>query len=211
MSDFHILFALAATICIPALVGIAGFRRLDQSLKAVVILILIGMGTELLLFWLLIQGLNNLFIIHIYSIVEIILISFYFYRQIENTVIRNTILVAMASLCIFAVVYASRGDNLTAFNSAPRAFECAYFSVLSLFYFYEISTYRADVNAGHFFVNGTILFYFTSCFLIFSLSNYVSSNTETAMMMYSAHAYINAFCNLLYAAGLWQAFKRYYI
>lgn len=209
MLDLHVIYALAASIVIPATIGLIHYRILERSLKTISLLLLLGMLTETVMITLSLLKINNLFTLHFYALMEIGLFSLYFYRQIQNSVMKRLIVIVLIGLSAFAVIYAVYGNNIAEFNSLPRATECLYFSFLSAWLFYEMADYTRTINGGHYFINGAILFYFTSCFLIFTFSKYNASNLDMIFTMFSTHAFINAFCNLAYATGLWIASRQY--
>jgi hypothetical protein len=204
-----LLYLLAATIIVPVVIGIFNYSKLQLSFRFITILLLIGLGNELLMGVLSFLKINNLFAVHIYAIVEVVLLSLFFQAEIENGWGRKLMFVAMLGFCLFAGIYAVRGDNIAQFNSIPRAMECGYFAIASIWLFFEMSNYERPVNAGLYYVNGAIFFYFTSCFLIFAFSKYMASDSRAVIFMYYAHAFINAVCNLVYAIGLWKACQRY--
>lgn len=210
MSALYLAYGLAATILIPVIVGVMAYERLHASLKFITWLLMIGAATETTMILLSLQSVNNLFAIHFYAVVEIIFLSLYFLKLIQSAVVRKLIVIAMVGLSCFAIIYAINGNNIAQFNSLPRAIECVYFSFLGCWLFFEMTGDQKPIDGSHYFIDGAILFYFSSCFLIFAFSKYQSSDESMIMLMYSMHSYINAICNLAYAVGLWLAFKRYY-
>jgi hypothetical protein len=90
----------------------------------------------------------------------------------------------MMGMSAFALMYAIIGNNIAEFNSMLRALECIYFSGLSCYVFYEMSIDREPVDSGVYFVNGGILFYFTSCFLIFPFSKYKAPDYNDLLVMF---------------------------
>jgi hypothetical protein len=211
MTDLQVVYALAGTIIIPSVIGIVRYKGLSMPLKFITLLLTLGLINEALMIALSALKVNNLFTIHFYALVEIIFLSLYFHRQIESQHLRKVVIVITIALSAFSIIYAFTGNNIAQFNSIPRAIECVYFSILSCVLFYEMSDISRKVDESDYYVNGAILIYFTSCFIIFAFSKYIASNQGHITTMFWAHSYVNAFCNLAYAIGLWIASKRYYI
>lgn len=207
MSLTHTLYILAATIIIPSLVGLILFKKLLGSAKLITLLLALGMLTEGTMIYLSVKKMNNLFTVHFYAIVEIILLSLLFHRLVANKIVKLVIILLGTSLLAFAIIYASLGNNISEFNSLPRAVECLYFSLLSCWLFYEMADYAKPVHKSDYIFIGTIMFYFSSCFLIFAFNKYMTQATETLIAMIVAHSLVNAFCNLAYTAGIWTASK----
>jgi hypothetical protein len=206
----YAIYALAATIVIPCSIGVVKYKKLPKPVLFITWWLIIGLLCESIMIWFSTMHINNLFAMHVFTVVEIILISLYFLHVIKNETIRKVILVSGSVSTVFAVGYAINGNNLLEFNSLPQAIECAYFTFLSCWFFHEMSNNLDSGDDCHYFINGSILFYFSSSFLVFGFSRYVSPNNEALMVMYSLHSIINALCNLTYAFGIWTASKRYY-
>lgn len=207
MSLSHTLYILAASIIIPSIVGLILYRKLLGPAKLVTLLLALGMLTESVMIYLSAKKVNNLFTVHFYAIVEIILLSLLFHKQATNKIVKLVIILSGTSLLAFAIIYASMGNNISEFNSLPRAIECLYFSLLSCWLFYEMADYTKPVHKSDYIFIGTIMFYFSSCFLIFAFNKYMIQATETLITMIVAHSLVNAFCNLAYTAGIWIASK----
>lgn len=205
MFGYQIAILLAATILIPCVVGVVRFNALAMHYRFVVILLGFGFLTELLMFSLPYFGTNNLIGMHLYALAEIILLSLYFIHQLKEPVEKRIIGIATVAIAAISVVYSSVGNNIKEFNSLPRAIECIYFGGLCSYVFYEMTIDRSRIEGGLCFINGAILFYFSSCFIVFAFSKYKAPDTNDLLMMYNVHSIINAVCNLAFAAGLWLA------
>jgi len=210
MSNTQFLYVLAPSILVPCIIGIANYKGLKLTYKLITALILIGALTEGLMAMLSMLRINNLFAVHFYALAEVILLSLFYYKAIQHPSIKKTVAVFSVAFTVFAIVYASYGTNIAQFNSIPRAFECIYFSLLSCWLFYEMSDYLRPVAESDYYLNGAIMFYFTSCFVIFTFNKYMTANLSVLWTMVKAHAIVNAFCNLIYGLALWIASKRYY-
>lgn len=205
MFGYQIAILLAATILIPCLVGFIRFNTLAVHYRFVAILAGLGFLTELLMFSLPYFGTNNLIGMHFYALAEIILLSMFFIHQLKEPVEKRIIWIATVAIAAISLVYASVGNNIKEFNSLPRAIECIYFGGLCSYVFYEMSIDKSRMEGGLCFINGAILFYFSSCFIVFAFSKYKAPDKDDLLMMYNVHSIINAICNLMFAAGLWVA------
>lgn len=209
MLEKYTLYVLAATVVIPCAAGLVNYRNLSIPVKFITWLFVFSFITEAAMTSLSHLHIRNLFAMHLFALVEIIFVSLYFYHLVGNTAARKILVASSAVLTAFAIAYAISGNNFSQFNSIPRAVECGYFTVLSLWLFYEMSL-DASIDTSHYLINGSILFYFSSSFLVFAFSRYKEPDTTALMVMFSLHAVINTFCNLTYATGIWLSSKRYY-
>jgi hypothetical protein len=204
------MYCLAASIVAPTAIAIARYRGMPYSERFISGLFIIGCANEAIMIAVPYFGIKNLFFIHIYTVAEVILLSCYFILKFENGLARKLVGFGAVVIGIFAMGYAMQGNNLAQFNSIPRALECASLSVLSMYLFFEMSDGTKAINEGDYFINGAILFYFSSSFLVFTFSQSMIQSNDVLIIMYSTHAIINAVCNIIFAIGLWLASRQSY-
>jgi hypothetical protein len=114
-------------------------------------------------------------------------------------------------LVLYSVIYATMAGNLMDFNSIPRGLEALFIIMLAGYVFYETAVTGDSTDpfkSGIFIINGGVMFYFTASFIIFIFSKY--SSMQDLMIMYSCHSVVNAFCNIVYAVGLWKLTSQSY-
>jgi hypothetical protein len=210
MFGYQVAISLAATILIPCAVGIIRFRTLSRHYRLIVLLLALGFFTEALMFSLPYFGVNNLVGLHFYALAEIILLSMFFIHQLKSVAEKRIVWIAMACVSAICLLYAAVGNNITGFNSLPRAIECIYLSGLCGYVFYEMLLEPGPKEDALYFVNGAVLFYFSSSFIVFAFSKYLAPHGEDLLVMYNVHSIINAICNIAYAAGLWIASRSPY-
>jgi len=210
MSTAQVFYVLAATILIPCVVGLIKYRGLTLPFRLFTVLLLMGCLTETVMISLAARATNNLFALHFYSVAEITLLSLFYYTFIHHVLVRRGIIFIMVCLVIFAIIYATSGTNIAEFNSIPRALECVYFTLLSCWLFFEMSDYQRPVTNSDYYLNGALMFYFSSCFVIFAFNKYMAANPSVLWAMVKTHAIVNAFCNLVYGLALWIAPKHSY-
>lgn len=215
MFGYRIALLLAATIILPCITGVIRFKRLSVSYKIITALLLVALLTEMVMILFPYFGVDNLIGMHLYSIVEIVLLGLFFTSQIKNdSRARYIILILTFLLSAFALGYALLGNNIAEFNSIPRALECVYFSAISCYVFYLMSMEgeaRQSEDNCFYFINGAILFYFSSSFLVFALSKFMAADNDTLLAMYNVHSIVNGICNIAYAVGLWIASRSSYL
>jgi hypothetical protein len=214
METLYFYAALAATILIPAGLGLLRFKKLSPGEKYFVALLVAGAINESIMFYTAFHGMRNLYLIHIYAVAELLLLSMFFYHSIKDRRTKKVIAYAAPAIMIYAVVYALMDRNLFEFNSIPRAIESGYIIALSILLFYEFGVTGDSKNPFHnstFIINGGILFYFMSSFIIFAFSKSIANaSMDQLLTMFQAHSYVNAISNLIFAIGLWKISYRYY-
>jgi hypothetical protein len=210
MFGYEVALLLSCTILLPTLVGAVRFFKLPGEYRIIASLIFVGFLVELLMFILPYWKVNNLMGMHVFALAEIVLLSLFFRSQIRDSRVKTIVTVVAVGLSVFAVFYSFIGKNVNEFNSLPRALESIYFALLSGYFFYEMTIDPQPVLNSVYFINGSILFYFTSCFIVFAFSNYLINDQQNLLILYNLHSIVNALTNLAYATGLWIASRSSY-
>jgi hypothetical protein len=207
------LISLTATILVPLAAGAICFRSLPAPVKVFFILIAVGAINETAMISLALSGYRNLFTLHIYTFLELVLLAWFYHQVITEQVWRHYIKGGVVLIIAFALSYAFYGENLYGFNSFPRALESLFIISLAIWLFYEkfLSGEGQDPAVdGLFFLNGGVLFYFASSCIVFAFSRF-ADGTEHLMKLYYAHSFVNAFTNLVFAYGIWISSRSYSI
>lgn len=212
MFGFQVAITLALSVIIPLLVGFFYFKRLSPAYQYIVFLLAMRFISELLLVGMMKLGLNNLVFLHFYAPLEILLLSMFYLHLFRgwNSEYKRIIWIATFVVTGISLVYSAVGNNVAEFNSFPRALESIYFTGLSIFVFYESITDPDPMGGGFYIVNGSILFYFSTCFLVFAFSKYVASNVNNLLLMSNVHSIVIGLCNFSFALGLWKVSKQFY-
>jgi hypothetical protein len=208
---YWLVVALAATKIIPACIGIIGFKKLKPSLKAFVAFIAVGLLVEITMFSVALAGYHNVFMIHFSSVFLLTALMFFYHTELLNTKVKGLLWSAVAGVVVFSVSYAFQGDNFYNYPSIPKAIHSAITVALALYLFFEMATTgdsKDPIENGVYFINGGIMFYYTSTFVTWLLIKYVINDVKIVYALYGSHAYINAVCNLIYAFGLWKITSR---
>jgi hypothetical protein len=208
---YWLFVVLASTKFIPAAIGIMGFKNLKLSLKAFVIFIAVGLIVEIVLFSIAMAGYPNVFMIHFSSVFLLTALMFFYHAELINPKIKGMLWSVVAGIALFSVSYAFQGDNFYNYPSIPKAIHSAISIALSLYLFFEMATTgdsKDPIENGVYFINGGIMFYYTSTFVTWLLIKYVIDDSNVVTALYGSHGYINAACNLIYAFGLWKITSR---
>jgi hypothetical protein len=197
----------ACTILIPFAIGLYYYRSLPTAVQIFFMLIAVGTVNEALMLSLTLLKIGNLFTLHIYTLLELAIISI-FYSKLLSSRLTGIIASGALLLAVVGVGFAVYGENIYDFNSIPRALECVFVVSLSLRLFNETFNRDGDpAQDGTFYLNGGILFYFGSSLVIFAFSKYVLE--ADLLVLYSTHSFINAITNLIFALGLWISSRSY--
>lgn len=203
---YWLIVALAATKLIPAGVGLYRYAHLKLSLRIFTVLIILGAINEALLFVLAKRVGNNLYMLHVFAVIEVSLVSAFLWLELKNGKFRKGMALVTCAVIVFSIGYAMYGNNLFQYPSEPRVLDATLIIACCIFLFYEMATTgdgRDPLRDSAFFINGGVMLYFTATFITWMMMKYVVSDSGFVYALYGSHAYINAFCNLVFAYGLW--------
>ena len=170
----------------------------------------VGTITESILLTTASLKLNNMPVVHLYSVIELFLLSVFFRFTIKEPTIRKRILPIGLAIVVMSILYAFTGNNLHTFNSLPRGVESVFIILLSVVLFFEMATMgdsKDPIYNATYWANGTIMFYFISCFVTFAFSRSIQTDNYHLRHMYDMHAAVNTFCNVLYSLSIWISYK----
>jgi hypothetical protein len=195
-----------ASIVIPLAMALARYRSAGKPLRIVFIYLIIAGLTNVVAAALAFRRINNLPLLHIYTIVELILLSMFFYSVFNNPVVKKWVQVIAILFSLFCLINLSFFQSIFTFNTYPRSVESIILITFSALYFYK-QTDRNNLapwsgQPETWIVIGIIL-YFSSALIQFSFSNIVSKKVsfDTKKIIWNIHASLVLVMYLLFAAG----------
>lgn len=208
---YYTSFVIPSTILIPMGVAIFNYRYLNRDLKIVLFYLFISGGINL---WgILKSSNNNLYILHIYTIVEFLILMAYF---ISITKVKAKKLLLVSKIIwvvfpIFSIVNRLFFQNEFEFNSNVRSIEALIFILYSIIYFYHSSEDDVNQSWGNVslnWINSGFLIYFSSSIFMFSFANFITStNLESQLLIVLLHNTFIALLYILMALGFYRCKK----
>lgn len=201
----YTVIAFAASIFVPLIAGVRLYNHLPSKVKIFLLLIIVGTLNEILMSTLALMHINNSFTLHFYTLFELLILGAYFYRSIKSMDWKLYVLFGSLATMSLGLLYAFYGENIYGFNSLPRAVESLFIISLAIWLLSEkyITRHKIDITTdGTLWITGGILFYFSTSVFVFAFSKYFM-NSDYLITLLSAHVYVNAFCNIIYALGIW--------
>lgn len=152
------------------------------------------------------KGTNNLFLFHLYTILEFTLITFIFFKRTTKNYLIPFLIFAGAFLllCIVNIIF---WEGLDEFNTIPRAVEGISVIIYCFVFFFWI--FNAEENFDllkydHFWLFSGWLIYFSGTFFL-----YLFSNHQSVYFLYPIiHSVLNIFLNLIYTYVLWLGSRK---
>ena len=205
--DFTLISALS--IIAPLIAGAIAFRRLDFSLRLIVVMIFLVALGELAASILFESKVNNMFIYHAHTYVEFYFLIIFYYRLFRRRFSQKIAEVfAIAFLVISCLLYLR--DSIYEFNSAQRYVEMILLIFIMYQFLYELDKFSSRVRilkSPFFWLTVGYVIYFAGTLLLFLLQQkFVESGFNGYWVV---HGIFNIFLNLVLTFVLWTGRERY--
>lgn len=194
-------------VIVPTVVGLIRFRYLTPPLKVIFLLVVIGCAVEML-------GLpvfggvgSSLPIYVVYTLIEYLLISLFYYLLARNTLQHKIIFWgSVAYICVFLAVL-NGVDNIGEHFGYLSAAESVLIVLWVLLYLRQIMYHQIDMDlkrAPTFWISTGFLLYFLGSFFLFASFSLLLQDAEVAIQFYDIiHSTLNIINYLLICTGFY--------
>ncbi|UHG93775.1 hypothetical protein [Spirosoma oryzicola] len=190
--------------------GVAVVRRrfLQAELRYIVDFLLLSLVGEVVSLILSKLHIPNLFLLHIYTLIEFNIIALFYRRFFSNFYPKWLIIVLLTVFNSFAVFNTLFLQPLTVFNTYARGLESLMVIGLSILCFYkmltELDIKRPETNPV-FWINTGFLIYFAGSLILFILANVAIAqpNQSLSLMSWGLHSCLFVLMHLAFGLGLW--------
>ena len=196
---------------IAAVGAMARWRSLSVRLRlmAIAMTTMLGFGLLTMAFWL--TGTPNLPILHVYTVVEFILLGS-FYALLATSKAQQRIVVGLMTVGLLLIVLNSvLLQPFDTFNSNARTLESlllASFAVQRMFQVSGNHLNQTTEQKALFWINAGVLLYFSASLIVFLFSDYTSQlSIEMSRNIWSIHALFNLLFSCLLAVGIFKLWK----
>lgn len=191
------------SILIPILFAVFTFKQANQGSK-LLLYYLIASGLINLIALILIElKMRNLPLLHLYTIVEAVLILGYLRSIFIDIRIKKVIAIAMVVFPLLCVINFSFFQSIYTFNTYTRPLEAILITFFCMLYLYKSGFTENWINQPENWFNMGILLYFPVACVIFILSNYMVSTKLVAMnkVVWNVHGALVLIMYLFWAKG----------
>lgn len=195
-------YIVPLSILIPILIGLFNYKNLQISGKFIFFYLVASGLINLAAIVLVAFRMTNLPLLHLYTIVEAVLILSYFRTIFTNHLIKKSlqyIIIIFPLLCIINFTFI---QSIFTFNTYTRPLEAILITFFCLLYLYKSGFTENWINKQTSWFNMGILLYFPVVCMIFILSNYmvfVSKNKEMNSLIWHFHAVMSMVMYLAFA------------
>lgn len=197
----------------PLLLGIWLFKKLPAAGKLISIHILFATLTELIADLLNYYHINNLFLLHIYTVEECGMILWFYSHLFRGFINQKIFLYTFLSFFALALINSVFFQSLTQNNTYSRGIEATIVILCSMGFFYKMlseTKVEKPEQSPYFWFNTGFLIYFSASLLLFTLSNYILGDKHKHLRMdiWVLHAFFSIVLYTFIAIGLWKWRKK---
>ncbi|MBC7865708.1 MAG: hypothetical protein IAF38_22225 [Bacteroidia bacterium] len=189
-------------------IGMLRFKTLTRELRVLFLFSILAFASDLCSLILGKYGINNLFVFHVFTPAEFILLSAVYYFKSEKKGVKIALIIVSILFLILAFVDSFFFELLSSVDSISSATESLVLMLYSLFFFYSLLKkleYKNLFDNPMFWFNSGVLIYFSGNFFLFIFSNYMLGFSDVYFdRMWHIHDILNVAMNILFGLALWK-------
>ncbi|MEM7085542.1 MAG: hypothetical protein AAF489_05125 [Bacteroidota bacterium] len=187
-------------------------KKLNTPFRRLFYFLILNLITEILAFTFMQFEYNNLPLLHLYTLGEFVLFS-YFYRNLIDKPVRlkNVFIYFVGMGCVLIVLNSVFLQSIYAFNTFAKTSVQVVIIAYAVLYFYNLVENRSLSSAESKslrLVNSAVLIYYSGSLFIFMYGKFSLINVEGYVVFWAFNAILNFIFQLLILIGLWKAFFR---
>lgn len=203
MFDAYIAIVAPLFILVPVVVAICKYRWLSPAAKVIFAYLILSGIVNALAISLANHGINNMALLHLFTLLEFSMITF-FYRIISLRTFYPYSIFLFASLCILNAVFL---QPVYEHNTYSRSLEALLIIIMAVFLFYKLLNEATDsrwYKNSLVWFNMALLLYFSGSLFLFLFSKLLDYNRQANEIAWFMHATLVILMYLLFAIGFWQ-------
>ncbi len=165
-------------IIAPFLLAVARYNRLSKALKIITWYLMLSVVTQAVSLILWKESINNLPLLHVFTVLEFLLLFTYYSFQSKPLFTRSWFYTILVLFLSFALLDAFVLENLHSFNIYTRSLEAFIFIGCSVHWFIHSLTIESKVVFGEQnalkYMNAGFFIYFSGSLILFAFSNYIN-------------------------------------
>jgi hypothetical protein len=205
-----------ASVLIPISIALVKYKQVDRVLLPIFYYLLMDGAVNLLAVVLSDYHINNLPLLHIYTILEFLLLSLFYIKILKGQLARNIIKFLMILFPLLCIINFLFFQSIFRFNTYTRPLEVLLIMAYSLTYFAqanEANEVKEWSSNSLIWVNIGILLYFSGALFVYSFSNLTTAYTSPKykflnLFIWDIHAALLLCMYLLFSWGFYICRKR---
>lgn len=168
-----------------SIVGISRFKKLTEPYQLCAILLIATFIVEGINWILAVTIRNNLIMTHIFTPIEFALVAMIYSKELVNNTVKRVIIISIPLFAILSVLNTIFLQNIWTFATNTLLLDLAAYLIFSLLAFTQMLIYADNKGIAQtplFWLSTGFLFYSSTIFLKFGLTNYLlSRNVHSAL------------------------------
>jgi len=195
------------SLLLPLLATVFRFRRFTKLFWTVGSLLVIATIVSYSAYVLYKSRMNNMYVLHIYTVLEYAFWSLFYYQLFEKRIVKRIILSLLIIFCAFSIFNTIYWQSLEMYNSYSRSLEGAFLLCFAITWFYKVFINGKITSLEKhpvFWVNAGVLVYFSGSFLLFISNNFLMELSNLAFFeAWALHGLFLIIHYLFIAIGIW--------
>lgn len=189
MQALYAQIVVPALIIVPIAVAVIKRKYWGKPEKAILVFLIISGVTSCIGTYLSSHGRNNLPMLHLYTVLEYISITAFFYHATDNKKERQVLLAGWIAIPLLAIANILYLDSVYRYNQIPRSIAAIIILILCIRFMMKNLSFSA--TPASFFSFSTVvalLLYFSGSLTLFAVSDYILANRAVNMLIWNTHA-----------------------
>jgi hypothetical protein len=199
-------------IFMPWLLALKNMSTYPPALKTIFHYLTIAVCTHLVSFTLWKMKIPNLYILHIYTLAEYLILLRYYFLLLKGFIPAYVFYFLAIAFPLFAITDSLVIETLHSFNTYSRSVEALVFIFLSVSWFVKAvsDTENNETNKQPLnYIAGGLLIYFAGSIILFSFLDMINEFVFRFMMnVWSIHTFLLVILYILITIGLWKHSKK---
>ena len=208
LTNLYLTYIVPASTLIPITAGFVYYTKISKALKALLLYLVLALLINIAGITLAHFHQNNLPLLHVYTLVELVALMWYYRLAFDNKTVNVYTTVLMIAFPLYCVINFSFFQSIYTFNTYTRPIGALIIILFSGIYLagHSGTDKKGLLNSAGRWVASGLLIYFCSSLFQFIFSNVISHNATKLVknIVWSLHA---TFLMIMYICFFWAIIK----
>ncbi len=199
-------------IFLPAILAVLNYKRYPPALQYITCYLLVAVLSQLTSYVLWKQSKNNMPILHVYIIIEYLLLLRFYYAILGNYLHKAIFMVLLVVPPLFFIADSLFLESIYTYNTFARSVECLAIIFLAMSWYVKLVSKETDdeaIQRSIKYINSALLIYFSGSVMLFTFANTISKLAlKYTLLIWSLHTLLAVVLYVLIAIGLWKYRKQ---
>jgi hypothetical protein len=186
------------------LVGLFVLRFLGADRKVLTLFLGVKLAIDLLGMYLALNHINNLWLLHILTILEYSFLIYIFSFWQKNPILKKILHLSIPLFTVLGIAIMLLGENIRYFNSVTRPIASLALVAAAGYALFELNkeTYDSVFRQPRFWIGAAVMLYFSGTLVLFSLGNLLlGTSLQWMKTVFNVNVIMNIVANAMYIGG----------